>query len=275
MWSVENRTDGVIEPEDLGLIPGFTRCTEDELVAAGLWTQIERRWLISEFSSTQTTRAEHEILERARTREREKKARQRAARAADDGFVPRDIPPGSVPGDRPGDAFRETPATADVPGDIPRGSDSGQHRQARQARPGSEVVTLMDLPKEVTSTGKGGSGGGAKRGKRIPDGWRPSDHVRATMIEKYPNLRLGVLLEDFQEFWGSETGQHAAKLDWDMTFQRRCRDVAGNPNKFPQFHRANGQLNGVDQKAMGLQMRKQQLEREEAMRSQPVQGELE
>jgi hypothetical protein len=99
MWSVANRTDGIIEPEDLALIPGFTPCVEDELVAAGVWIERNEGWLIADFGGTQTTRAEHQLLEHMRTKAREKKARQRAV-AAGVGTVPGDGPIGTVPGDR-------------------------------------------------------------------------------------------------------------------------------------------------------------------------------
>jgi hypothetical protein len=36
-WSVTNRTDGVIEPEDLALIPNFAKDAVKGFIGIGLW----------------------------------------------------------------------------------------------------------------------------------------------------------------------------------------------------------------------------------------------
>jgi hypothetical protein len=82
LWSVANRTDGVIEPEDLPLIPGFTTGMETEFAASGVWIVAGRSWLIAEFDATQTSRDELEALEQTRASSRKRKARERAAKAA-------------------------------------------------------------------------------------------------------------------------------------------------------------------------------------------------
>jgi len=106
MWSVANRTDGVIKPEDLAYIPGFDPGDMRELMATGAWKQRKgpfgEWWQIADFKRTQTSRAEHEVLENARRREREKKQRQRA-KAAEDDAAPQDAVPGdSAGGQSPG-----------------------------------------------------------------------------------------------------------------------------------------------------------------------------
>lgn len=93
MWSVSNRTDGLILPEDLALIPGFAEGTEKVLVDANLWVELDEGWLIADFESTQTSRNELDILENARRRDREKKQRQRANVP---GVVPGDVSPGTA-----------------------------------------------------------------------------------------------------------------------------------------------------------------------------------
>ena len=122
VWSVSNRTDGCIEPEDLALIPTFAEGAADAFVKAGLWDHLEYGWRINEFAVTQTSKCDLEVLENNRRRDREKKARQRAAKGAES--------------DAHGDA---------VPGTIPRERPPGLHRtgQARpgQDRTGSEVGT--------------------------------------------------------------------------------------------------------------------------------------
>jgi hypothetical protein len=111
VWSVSNRTDGCIDPEDLALIPTFAVEAPDAFVAAGLWTRLDHGWRITEFIVTQTSKCDLEVLENNRRREREKKARQRAAKAAENGArhsdVPGDVTGGACPGtpqDRTGQA---------------------------------------------------------------------------------------------------------------------------------------------------------------------------
>ncbi len=106
VWSVSNRTNGVIEPEDLGLIPNFATGSAKAFIDAGLWSAREKGWLIDDFSATQTSSEQLAAAEAARVREREKKARQRAAKraaAGSNGAVPGDVL-GDVPGDNTGQA---------------------------------------------------------------------------------------------------------------------------------------------------------------------------
>lgn len=99
LWSVSNRTDGEVAAEDFPFIPHFSPAAMTALVAAGLWQPtVSGSWLIDDFANTQTSRHELEVLENARRRERNKKARQRANRQT----------PG-LPGEVPGDVSRGTP----------------------------------------------------------------------------------------------------------------------------------------------------------------------
>lgn len=81
MWSVTNRTDGIVGPEDLLLIPGFGNCAEDELGAAGLLEPLDHGWRISVFESTQTSKTQLEALEQARLANRNRQAKWRAEKA--------------------------------------------------------------------------------------------------------------------------------------------------------------------------------------------------
>ena len=81
MWSVSNRTDGVIEPEDLPLVPGFANCAEDELAAAGLLDPLDHGWRITVYQATQTSKSQLEALEQARQANRDRQARWRAEKA--------------------------------------------------------------------------------------------------------------------------------------------------------------------------------------------------
>lgn len=80
MFSVSNRTDGMIETNDVNLMPRFAKTAPTALVKAGLWAETETGWLIVDFDAQQTSRADLEVLENARKRDREKKARQRAGK---------------------------------------------------------------------------------------------------------------------------------------------------------------------------------------------------
>lgn len=102
-WSVSNRTDGVIEPEDLGLVPNFSAGAVKAFLDAGLWSVRDKGWRIAEFKVTQTSRSELDALEAIRAREREKKARQRAAARGAAATSTDSVVPGTVPGTSPGD----------------------------------------------------------------------------------------------------------------------------------------------------------------------------
>lgn len=93
VWSVANRSDGVIHDDDLPLLPsGADAARSGELEKVGLWRRDRDRWLIVDFLSTQSTRDELDRLESIRRSEREKKARQRAKNSAGPRDGPRDSP---------------------------------------------------------------------------------------------------------------------------------------------------------------------------------------
>lgn len=117
-WSVSNRTDGVIEPEDLGLIPNFAAGAAKAFIDAGLWSPLEKGWLIKDYVVTQTSKDQITANEQQRAKEREKKARQRAAKKAATSTN------ADVPGTCPGDVPRENPGQ-DRPGQDRQGEDRG------------------------------------------------------------------------------------------------------------------------------------------------------
>lgn len=125
MWSVSNRTDGRILPEDLPLIPGAVSGADaDALVKVGLWDSRNPGWQITDFGASQTSRHELEVLENMRLRERQKKSRQRAAaRKAAESEAEKPADQESVPGDSPGDV---SPGTAQA--------RTGQARTGKERR---------------------------------------------------------------------------------------------------------------------------------------------
>ncbi len=100
LWSVANRTDGRFEIDDIELMPRARPGDVVELLAAGLFLRDGSQLFLPDFAATQTSRDELEVLENARRRDREKKARQRAEKNG----VPGDSPPGSPSGRVPGTA---------------------------------------------------------------------------------------------------------------------------------------------------------------------------
>ncbi len=163
MWSVSNRMDGRIDPEDLALIPNFAVGAPKELVAAGLWTGLDHGWRITDFMATQTSSCDLEVLENIRRREREKKARQREKKVTgdtdDDGVVP-----GTVPGDSTG-------------GTSP-GTTQDRTGQARKGRQGQEKRPQNDLHWPTTN---------ARNGNR-PESYTPTAEQSRRIDE---NVRRG------------------------------------------------------------------------------------
>jgi hypothetical protein len=81
-WSVSNRTDGVLYPDDLALLADIDPARGAELEKAGLWRREKDCWLVVDFENTQTTREQLEGLDHKRRMDRERKARQRARERA-------------------------------------------------------------------------------------------------------------------------------------------------------------------------------------------------
>jgi len=129
-WSVSNRTDGVIELDDLDFIHGADREAVPALLSAELWATTKKNvFLIAVFKETQTSRHELEVLDNLRRRDREKKARQRSKGSSDD----------ESPGTSPGN-----PSPGTVPRDgIGQDRKAGQEGQEGQAR---EVRKLFGVP---------------------------------------------------------------------------------------------------------------------------------
>lgn len=90
IWSVANRTEGVIDRGDLEDIPDFNPAVVPELMGDDLWEPlgVGDRWLISDFETTQTGRDLLASAEKRRAWDRRRKARDRkdrlAAQLADD-----------------------------------------------------------------------------------------------------------------------------------------------------------------------------------------------
>jgi len=106
VWSVSNRTDGVIGDDELVLLPNVDPSCADELGKAGMWKRRKDTWLMVDFEATQTTSAQLVGLEHQRAHERDKKARQRAHNRGDHGLC------------RPDTCYALRDVRRDVPGDV-------------------------------------------------------------------------------------------------------------------------------------------------------------
>jgi hypothetical protein len=84
VWSVSNRTDGVITEPDLDRIPHFDRRSVFMLVARALWDATDTGWQITEFEDTQTSRDDLAVLTNARRAKRDAQRRRRARRSEEE-----------------------------------------------------------------------------------------------------------------------------------------------------------------------------------------------
>jgi hypothetical protein len=79
MWSVANRAEGVIRPQDLKYLPDFDHGIIGELIGDELWEPqgSDRGWLITDFATTQTGKDLLEKYEREKAYDRARKAQAR------------------------------------------------------------------------------------------------------------------------------------------------------------------------------------------------------
>ena len=110
MYSVSNRTDGQLTADDLDAVPHFKAESIDALIAADLWEVFEDGWIISDYLTTQTSRAQLESAENARVKDAERKARERATKRGGSVIT---TPESWSPADSPADNTSEISSPAD------------------------------------------------------------------------------------------------------------------------------------------------------------------
>ncbi|MBB4154159.1 hypothetical protein GGQ80_002069 [Sphingomonas jinjuensis] len=67
-----------------------------------------------------------------------------------------------------------------------------------------------------------------QRGRRIDIDWQPAKPLPdaiAKVVDGWPPGRLAEEVAEFRDFWISEAGQRASKLDWDATWWNRLREL--------------------------------------------------
>lgn len=82
-----------------------------------------------------------------------------------------------------------------------------------------------------------GNAGADDRGRRIEPDWRPTKPLPepvAKVVDGWPPGRLEAELEEFRDFWLSDAGRRATKLDWDRTWWNRLRDLIKRDERGPR-----------------------------------------
>ena len=77
-----------------------------------------------------------------------------------------------------------------------------------------------------------------QQGSRIPEDWWPSDETWEWARKKRPEFteaELKDITEDFVDYWLSEPGVKACKLNWSRTYQRWIRTTS-KPRGFHGGH---------------------------------------
>jgi hypothetical protein len=235
MWSVSNRTDGVITPDDLSLIPACSADMLDDLVTAGVCGAFDGGWFIGDFAETQTSSAELAALSKARIAQRQRQARYRAKLAGQRG--------GDVTGDVTGDAVTSTVTTQDR-----TGQDSLRSSRPTQGDIPAEVVNPPSQKPELRKSGTS-PGGPEKRATRLPEGWYPPRDVADTMKQRFPHVDLRTEHELFCNYWHAKSGQQATKRDWVATWRNWIIKAAQQT----PTHNGHAVKGRADVKGMGFQ----------------------
>jgi hypothetical protein len=133
-YSVANRTDGEITLPDIELIPRFAPDAIDAFITNDLWADIDGGWLIVDYVSTQSSRAQLERDDLNRERGRERQARHRAKKTADQPMVTRDV---------------THDITRDHSGQDRTGQDRPVHKSGTSLSEPAETKPPGALPKQV------------------------------------------------------------------------------------------------------------------------------
>jgi hypothetical protein len=136
MWAVSNRTDGHLVQADLPGIPHFKADYAGALVKAELWNEEADGWSITDYMTTQTSRAQLEAAENARAKDAQRKANERSKAKAQQG------PPPELcsPTDSPADKRSETSRPMDSPTDDVGKARTGKDRPSTKAVASEKVM---------------------------------------------------------------------------------------------------------------------------------------
>lgn len=71
------------------------------------------------------------------------------------------------------------------------------------------------------------------RGTRLPDGWLPSEALRAQMQLEHPTVDQRAEYAKFVDHWSSAPGSKGVKADWDATWRNWIRRAAEYDTRRP------------------------------------------
>ena len=121
IWSVANRTEGIIDRGDLEDIPDFNPAVVPELMGDDLWEPLGAgdRWRISDFDTTQTGRDLLASYEKRKAWDRKRKAKAKSQQL--DEQLDNDGSGGNSSGTFPVDSYRPGQARQEQASKAPKG----------------------------------------------------------------------------------------------------------------------------------------------------------
>lgn len=146
--------------------------------------------------------------------------------------------------------------------------EQGNHKSGKGKGKGnittqvSNQLTVVEggVGGEIEPTAPASAVARTSRGCRIPDSYMPTDTTIQAMRQEFPNVTRQEWESEHRQFcdyWQSQSGARATKLDWDATWRGWMR----REFRKPQYERrvvGNGQrLSTVDQKIVNLQAMKE------------------
>lgn len=158
---------------------------------------------------------------------------------------------------------------------IPKKLGISEHKQgnSKSGKGKGNITTQVSNQVTVVVGGVGGVCNGAElqtapadavartpRGSRMPDGYMPTESTIQAMRQEFPGVSRQEWESEHRQFcdyWQSQSGAKATKVDWDATWRGWMR----REFRKPQYERrsvGNGQrLSTVDQKIVNLQAMKE------------------
>jgi len=115
----------------------------------------------------------------------------------------------------------ELPKAVRQPDQSGRRTGSGGERPPSASRTGP--VREADTNRKEPSKEKSNSD--SKRGSRLPEGWVPSEELKAWAKHEHPTVDVAKAAKGFVDYWIGVSGSRGLKLDWDATFRNRIRDL--------------------------------------------------
>ncbi|WP_052336130.1 hypothetical protein [Mycobacterium canetti] len=81
------------------------------------------------------------------------------------------------------------------------------------------------------------------------------------MRQKFPDVDLDEVTEEFVDFWRAEPGARGRKLDWDATWRNRVREIASRQRARAPTRRNGATVATSDQRVAAVQALKHQRSR--------------